>query len=76
MMKTALVELVGLYQAVSTALPRACRFEPSCSEYARQALEAHGAARGAWLALRRLARCHPLGTGGPDPVAGSAARPR
>ncbi len=46
----------------------ACRFEPSCSVYAMQAIELHGAARGAWLAVRRLARCHPLSRAGFDPV--------
>jgi putative membrane protein insertion efficiency factor len=45
-----------------------CRHEPSCSRYASEALGRHGAAKGAWLALRRLARCHPFGTSGYDPV--------
>jgi hypothetical protein len=45
-----------------------CRYLPSCSEYALEALETHGAAKGAWLAVRRLGRCHPLGGHGPDPV--------
>jgi uncharacterized protein len=47
-----------------------CRFTPSCSEYALDALRRHGALRGSWLALRRLARCHPWNEGGPDPVPG------
>ena len=46
----------------------ACRFEPSCSVYARDAVEIHGLGRGLWLALRRLARCHPLARPGFDPV--------
>ena len=46
----------------------ACRFEPSCSAYALEALERHGARRGAWLALRRLLRCHPFHAAGFDPV--------
>lgn len=53
---------------VSPLLPSACRFYPTCSEYARQAVERHGAARGLGMALRRLARCHPFNPGGVDPV--------
>ncbi|HVE74128.1 MAG TPA: membrane protein insertion efficiency factor YidD [Mycobacteriales bacterium] len=53
---------------VSPALPARCRFTPSCSAYADVALRTHGARRGSWLALRRLARCHPFHPGGPDPV--------
>jgi putative membrane protein insertion efficiency factor len=52
----------------------ACRFEPSCSAYAIEALEIHGLARGLWLALRRVGRCHPFATPGFDPVPRRAAR--
>jgi len=54
--------------AVSPWLPPACRFQPTCSEYAIEAIETHGVARGLWLAAKRLARCQPLCRGGFDPV--------
>ncbi len=53
---------------VSPLLPPACRFHPSCSRYALEALAVHGAVRGSWLTLRRLSRCHPFHDGGLDPV--------
>lgn len=52
----------------SRVLPPSCRFQPSCSAYAITALKRYGALRGSWLAARRLARCHPWGGSGPDPV--------
>lgn len=58
----------GYQQVLSPLLGPACRFEPSCSHFALEAVERHGVWRGGWLALRRLARCHPLGGFGPDPV--------
>lgn len=71
MIRAALIGLVRLYQlAVSPLLPPSCRFHPSCSAYAAEALRRHGAARGSWLAIRRLARCHPFCEGGIDPVPG------
>lgn len=64
--------LIGLVQAyrllLSPSLGSACRFEPSCSAYALQALSQHGAAGGSYLTLKRLARCHPWCDGGHDPV--------
>lgn len=60
--------LVRAYRAVTAGRPSPCRFDPSCSTYALEALERHGAARGSWLTLRRLARCHPWGGMGWDPV--------
>lgn len=67
--RTVLITGVRGYQRfISPALPPACRFTPSCSAYAVTALERYGAVRGTWMALRRLARCHPWNPGGYDPV--------
>lgn len=69
MVPTALRGLIRAYQLLlSPLLGPACRYQPSCSQYAMEALERHGAARGLWLAARRLSRCHPLGGHGFDPV--------
>lgn len=56
------------YQRLFAGRPSPCRFVPTCSTYALEAIEAHGAGRGSWLATRRLLRCHPLGSHGYDPV--------
>lgn len=63
-----LLALIRFYQlAISPYLGRACRFEPSCSRYAAACLQAHGAARGSLLSVKRLCKCHPLHPGGWDP---------
>jgi putative membrane protein insertion efficiency factor len=60
--------VAGYRRFISPLLPPRCRFEPSCSAYALEALRVHGAARGLWLAMARIARCHPFHPGGYDPV--------
>ena len=78
-MSTILLVMIGWYQRwlsldqgwLGRALPhqgRICRYEPSCSTYAAEAIERYGAARGGWLAIKRVSRCHPLGGHGWDPV--------
>jgi putative membrane protein insertion efficiency factor len=68
-MRQALILVVRGYQLwISPLLPPACRYYPTCSAYAIEALEKHGAITGSWLALKRIARCHPFHVGGYDPV--------
>ena len=68
-MKPVLVSLIKGYRLIiSPLLPPACRFTPTCSEYAMESIQKHGAARGVYLSLRRLLRCHPFHAGGYDPV--------
>jgi uncharacterized protein len=67
--RSALIAAIRVYQTVfSPLLAPACRFEPSCSSYAVEAIARRGAIRGSWLALRRIGRCHPWGGLGYDPV--------
>lgn len=74
---TVLLALLRAYRAtLSYALGPCCRFHPSCSAYAEEAVRVHGPARGAWLAAWRLLRCHPLSAGGLDPVPERTVRPR
>jgi len=71
--KTLLLLLLRAYQtAISPLLGPNCRFYPTCSAYAAEAIRVHGAARGSFLAARRLCKCHPWHPGGFDPVPGSA----
>jgi putative membrane protein insertion efficiency factor len=63
-----LLLLRGYQYAIRPLLGANCRFYPSCSDYAREAIDRHGAAKGCWLAMRRVVRCHPYHPGGCDPV--------
>lgn len=68
MKRILLVLIAGYKRFVSPLLPRSCRFYPSCSTYAAEAIERHGPLRGLLLAARRIGRCHPFHPGGYDPV--------
>lgn len=68
-MKTVLLALIGFYKgAISPAIPSACKFYPTCSAYAAEAVEKFGVRKGLWMAARRVFRCRPFHAGGYDPV--------
>ena len=68
-MRQILIGFIKVYRLVlSPFIGQHCRFTPTCSEYAMQAIDEHGSVRGSWLAIRRLSRCHPFHAGGWDPV--------
>ncbi len=68
-MRVVVAGVIRLYQRlISPLLPSSCRFDPSCSEYMRQAIHKHGVLRGLWMGLGRVMRCHPWNPGGVDPV--------
>ena len=68
-MRELVVVFLRFYKRwISPLLPSACRFYPTCSDYMREAVEKHGAGRGIYLGLKRLAKCHPFHAGGYDPV--------
>lgn len=64
----AMLGLIGVYRMTAPIRTPRCRYFPTCSEYAVEAIEVHGPLKGLWLAIRRLGRCHPLGSFGFDPV--------
>lgn len=69
MLARSLIAAIRFYQkGISPLTPPMCRFTPTCSHYGAEAIERYGAARGSWLLVRRLARCHPFCRGGWDPV--------
>lgn len=72
--KAVILPIRGYQRFISPLLGPRCRFHPSCSQYAIEAVQTHGGLKGLWLALRRILRCHPLHPGGCDPV--PPARPK
>jgi len=66
--RIVMLPIRGYQKFISPGLPPSCRFSPSCSQYALEAVSKHGALKGTWLGVRRLVRCHPFNPGGYDPV--------
>lgn len=69
MIKRLILGIIRFYQKyISPAFPPSCRFQPTCSHYGYEAVQKHGVLKGGWLAMKRVARCHPFNPGGYDPV--------
>lgn len=68
MLKKILLKLIQIYQKISGLTPPVCRFNPTCSEYTKQAIEKYGVAKGIWLGIKRVSKCHPFHPGGYDPL--------
>lgn len=68
MLKKILINLIKIYQKISGLTPPVCRFTPTCSEYTKQAIEKYGVAKGIWLGIKRVSKCHPFHPGGYDPL--------
>ena len=66
--RTLLIALIRLYQLARSPFPSPCRFQPTCSAYALDAVQRYGALKGSWLGVKRILRCHPFHAGGYDPV--------
>jgi putative membrane protein insertion efficiency factor len=66
--RVIMLPIRGYQKFISPGLPPSCRFTPSCSQYALEAVSKYGAVKGTWLAARRLVRCHPFNSGGYDPI--------
>ena len=68
MIKKFFVFLISIYQWFSKFTPKVCRFQPTCSQYTKEAILKHGVIKGTWLGIKRICRCHPWNEGGYDPV--------